>query len=200
MEPRIDQDRAQPGPLVDVDRGHLRRLATTELTSAEVATIRTLLDEAFGTNEDERFTDPDWDHAVGGIHFVLDLGGEIVAHASVVEREIHVGGRPLRTGYVEAVATAVDRQGRGLGSVLMVDVTDWIRDHFELGALGTGRHHFYERLGWQTWAGPSSVRAPDVMRRTPDEDGYILVLRTPTSPPFDVNEPISCDWRPGDVW
>ena len=66
--------------------------------------------------------------------------------------------------------------------------------------LGTGRHRFYERLGWQTWRGPTSVRAPEGMQRTPDEDGYILVLTTPSSPPLDPAAPISCDWRVGDVW
>ncbi len=185
---------------IDLDRLRLRRLATAELAEAEIAVIRALLDTAFGTDEDERFTDADWDHAVGGVHFVLDLEGEIVAHASVVEREIHVDGRPLRTGYVEAVATDPDRQDQGIGSVLLADVTAWIRERFELGALGTGRHHFYERFGWQTWAGPSAVRTPDGLRRTPDDDAYILVLRTLASPPFELTARISCDWRPGDVW
>jgi aminoglycoside 2'-N-acetyltransferase I len=131
---------------------------------------------------------------------VLELDGEIVAHASVVEREMHVDGRPLRTGYVEAVATAPDWQGRGLGSIVMGDVTSYVRERFDLGALGTGRPSFYERLGWLTWKGPSSVRTPDGTRRTPDDDGYILVLPTAASPPLDLTAPISCDWRSGDVW
>jgi aminoglycoside 2'-N-acetyltransferase I len=145
-------------------------------------------------------TEDDWKHALGGTHFILELDGRIVAHASVVERELRVGGRTLRTGYVEAVATTPDRQGKGLGSLLMDDVTAWIRDRFELGALGTGRHSFYERLGWRTWAGPSSVRTPNGDRQTPDDDGYILVLATPSSPALDLSAPISCDWRAGDVW
>lgn len=160
-----------------------------------------MLVAAFGTDEDERFTDDDWDHAVGGVHVVLDVDGEIVAHASVVEREIHVDGRPLRTGYVEAVATAPALQRRGFGTLVMADVNACIRERFELGALGTGEHHFYEQLGWLTWAGPSSVRLADgLLQRTPDDDGYILVLPTPTSPSLDLASPISCDWRPGDVW
>ena len=140
----------------------LRRLATpTTCRPPKSSAIRALLVVAFGSDEEERFTDDDWDHAVGGVHFVLDLDGEIVCHASVVERELHVDGRPLRTGYVEAVATAPDRQGAGFGSPVMTDVTAYIAEHFELGALGTGEHHFYERLGWVTWAGPSSARTAD---------------------------------------
>jgi len=183
-----------------LDRPRLRRLATGDLTPPEVAAIRELLAAAFGSDEDEPFTDDDWDHAVGGVHFVLDLDGQVIAHASVVERELHVDGRPLRTGYVEAVATAPDRQGAGFGSLVMVEATAWIKARFELGALGTGRHPFYERFGWLIWDGPTFVRTSDGPHRTPDEDGYILVLRTPSSPPFDIAAPISADWRPGDAW
>lgn len=131
---------------------------------------------------------------------MLELEGRIVAHASVVERELHVDGRPLRTGYVEAVAVAPDRQGKGFGSVVMTDVGSYIREHFELGALGTGRVTFYQRLRWLLWTGPSSVRTADGPQRTPDDDGYILVLLAPASPPLDLTAPISCEWRPGDVW
>jgi aminoglycoside 2'-N-acetyltransferase I len=67
--------------------------------------------------------------------------------------------------------------------------------------LGTGRHHFYERLGWVVWAGPAFVRTTDDgLRRTSDEEGDLLVLRTPTTPPIDIHAPITCEWRPGDVW
>ena len=180
----------------------LRRVVTPDLTAMEIAAIRAILIEAFGPDEDERFTDNDWDHAVGGVHFVLEVNGDVVTHASVVERELHVDGQPLRTGYVEAVATAPNRQAAGFGSMVMTDVTAYIRQHFQLGALGTGRHGFYERLGWQTWRGPSFVRPEDggKDRRTPEDDGYILVLATPSSPPLDLSASISCDWRPGDVW
>jgi aminoglycoside 2'-N-acetyltransferase I len=172
---------------------------TAALTAAELEDIRGLLDDAFGTGDDA-FTDEDWDHSVGGVHFVLDVDGPIVAHASVVPRTLHVAGMPLRAGYVEAVATAAERQGRGFGSRLMQDVTAYIRERFVLGALGTGRLAFYERLGWAVWRGPSSVRVDGGERRTPDEDGYIMVLRTALSADLDLDAPISCEWRPGDVW
>jgi aminoglycoside 2'-N-acetyltransferase I len=180
--------------------GRIRRLATNELTAPEVAEIRALMALAFGDDEEERFTDDDWAHAIGGTHVLLELDGTIVCHASVVERDIHVADRPLRTGYVEAVATAPARQGQGLGTRVMQVVGEIIRDGFELGVLGTGSHHFYERLGWVTWRGPLFVRTDDGPRRTPDDDGYLLVLATPSSPTLDLDAPISCEWRPGDVW
>lgn len=182
-----------------MDAGRLRRIATDELTEAEAAGIRRLLDAAFGIGE-EGFSDDDWDHALGGVHFVLDIDDEVVAHASVVERELHLGGRPLRAGYVEAVAAAPARQGQGLGSRVMRPATEYIRERFELGALGTGSHGFYERLGWSRWRGPSSVRTAGGLRRTVEDDGYIMVLPTPSSPQLDYDAPISCDWRPADAW
>ena len=185
---------------IDPDRLRLRRLSTPELTSSETTAIRALMRVAFGTDEEERFSDDDWRHALGGVHFVLELDGEIVAHAAVVEREIRVGDQPFRTGYVEAVATDPARQGVGLGSIVMTDVTEYIRERFDLGALGTGRQSFYGRLGWRIWAGPSSVRAVDGDQPTPDEDGSIMVLSTATTPPLDPAAPISCEWRPGDAW
>ena len=181
-------------------RPRLRRVSTDDLAATEIATIRGLMLAAFGTDEEEGFDDDDWEHALGGIHFVLELDGDVIAHASVVERALRVDGRPLRTGYVEAVATAPKRQGAGFGSLVMADVTSYIQERFELGALGTGRHRFYERLGWQTWTGPSFVRTADGARRTPDDDGYILVLLTPSTPALDMAGPISCEWRHGDVW
>jgi aminoglycoside 2'-N-acetyltransferase I len=177
----------------------VRRRTTGELTADEISGIRDLLWAAF-SGDDDGFTEDDWQHALGGQHFVLDVEGTIVSHASVVERQLHVADRPVRTGYVEAVATAPDRQGQGFGSAVMREATAHIRETFEFGALGTGEHGFYERLGWMTWQGPTFVRTPDGQRRTPDEDGYLMVLTTPTSPPIDLGAHISCDWRPGDVW
>lgn len=150
--------------------------------------------------EEGAFEDTDWEHALGGTHVVLELGGELLAHAAVVERQIDVDGRPLRTGYVEAVATRVGHHGRGHGSAVMGEVGAIIRDGFELGVLGSGRFAFYERLGWERWRGPSFVRTAGGLEATPDDDAYLLVLRTPSTPPLDVRASITCEWRPGDVW
>jgi aminoglycoside 2'-N-acetyltransferase I len=118
----------------------------------------------------------------------------------VVERELHISDLPLRTGYVEAAATDPAEQGRGWGTRVLEDVTGHIRAAFELGALGTGAHRFYERLGWQRWRGPSFVRTESGPIPTPEDDGHILVLTTPMTPPLDFTAAISCDWRAGDVW
>ena len=179
--------------------GSPRRIRSADLSPTDIAALRDLLWTAFPPGE-EGFTEDDWDHAQGGIHVIQEVDGRIAAHASVVQRELHVADRPLRTGYVEAVATDPALQGRGHGTIVMRDASAYIRDGFALGGLGTGAHHFYERLGWVTWRGPAFVRTPDGPVRTPDDEGSILVLPTPTSPKLDFGAPISCEWRPGDVW
>lgn len=180
-----------------VTKPSVRAVPTDRLTDGELVALHGLVAAAF---RDDGFSEQDWRHALGGVHLLLELGPEIFAHAAVVERELHVAGRPLRTGYVEAVATAPARQRRGHGSMLLRAVTRHIRDRFELGALSTGSPAFYERLGWQRWRGPTFARTPAGAVRTADEDDGILVLLTPRTPPIDLTAPISCDWRPGDVW
>lgn len=170
------------------------------MTAEEVAAVRALLFAAFEGDEDGEFTEDDWQHSIGGTHFVAEDGGRIVGHASVVQRDLHVGGRSFRTGYVEAVAAAPVYQRRGIGTALMRRVNEHIIALYELGALGTGSQPFYERLGWEIWRGPSFVRTDHGDERTADEDGYILVLRTPSTAELELDAPISCEWREGDVW
>ena len=173
--------------------------ASDDLAPEDVVALRELLRAAW-SDDAEEFTDQDWSHAVGGVHFILEEGGVIVAHASVVERELHTSGHDLATGYVEAVATWPSEQGRGYGSTVMREVGEFIDQTFQLGALDTGRSAFYERLGWLVWKGPTFVRTDSGLLPTAEEDGQVLVRLTPTSPKLDLRAPISCDWRPGDVW
>ncbi|MFL5685012.1 MAG: GNAT family N-acetyltransferase [Chloroflexota bacterium] len=177
----------------------VRSAATADLTAADLIQLRQLLWAAFPKGEDG-FTEDDWQHAMGGQHFVAESDAVIVSHASVVQREIHVGGVALRTGYVEAVGTLPDRQRQGFGSAVMRAASEHVRTAYELGVLGTGEHAFYERFGWRTWEGPAYVRTTDGPERTPDEEGFIMVLRTASTPDLDPEASISCDWRPGDAW
>ena len=177
----------------------VRRVATDELSRAELAAIRELVWAAFA-GDPESFTEEDWEHALGGVHFVLEDDGVVVAHASVVERELHPGEHRLKTGYVEAVATRPDLQGKGHGAAVMREVGEYIDETFPLGALDTGIQAFYERLGWVTWQGPTFARTKSGLIRTEEDDGNVMVRLTPTTPELDLLAPISCEWRAGDVW
>ena len=174
----------------------IRRLPTDELIADEIRELRALLDRAFGGE----FDATDWDHAISGIHAVAELDGHIVAHASVVPRSLEVDGSKVRAGYVEAVATDPAAGGRGLGSAVMRAINDVIGTDYELGALSTGSHGFYERLGWRRWQGSTWVRTEAGVVRTEEDDDGLMVLPTPAIPEPDVDAPIVCEWREGDVW
>jgi aminoglycoside 2'-N-acetyltransferase I len=175
----------------------VRLIPTDALSPVEQAAIRALLDAAFAG----AFTDDDWTHALGGTHAIVEAGDAALAHASVVPRLLDVGRQRLRTGYVEAVAVLPTVHGTGLGTAVMRALSEIIEREFELGVLSTGEWHFYERLGWERWRGPTWVRHPHGgLDRSPDDDDSLMILRTPASPPIDLFAPLTCDARPGDAW
>jgi aminoglycoside 2'-N-acetyltransferase I len=175
----------------------VRRLHSAQLSPSEIEVLRGLFAAAW---PDGDFGETDWQHAQGGIHVLVEDDGEIRSHAAVVERDIEAAGHLLDTGYVEGVATWPEHERRGYGSAAMREVARIIDERYELGALGTGEHAFYARLGWQRWRGPTFVREVDGVTRTPDEDGSVYVRTTARTPPLDLTAEIVCDWREGDVW
>lgn len=82
----------------------------------------------------------------------------------------------------------------------MAELSELLRREFEMGALSTGRHGFYQRLGWERWRGPTFARHGSETIRTEDEDEGVMVLRFGPSKGVDVTAPLSCDGRRGDDW
>ena len=146
-----------------------------------------------------------WERVGPGIHVVASVGGRVVAHSMVIDRRIYLGHEPdqaLDVGYVENVATWPELAGSGHGTAVMREIGRLIGDEYALGALATGSNGFYARLGWETWRGPTYVRMLDGQRvRSADQDGDVMVLRTPRSPSdLDVAGPIAVDWRAEEPW
>ncbi len=128
----------------------------------------------------------------GSRHVVL------VGHACWVTRWLQpTGSPPLRTAYVEAVATRTDRQGQGLGRTVMARVASEIAG-YTLGALSPAHPRFYEHLGWEHWCGPTAIRLTDRLLPTPGEE--IMILRMAQTPPLDLDAPITAEWRTGELW
>ena len=119
---------------------------------------------------------------------------------AVVGRDLQTENRSWSTGYVEAVATEPDAQGLGHGTEVMKVIGEIVRGSYQLGALGTSSFHFYERLGWERWMGPMAVRTDSGLLPTPEDEGFLMILRTPASKEIDAVQLITCEWRPGDVW
>jgi aminoglycoside 2'-N-acetyltransferase I len=178
----------------------LRALRSDGLGEELSTALRAMLEDAWASKM-STFDESDWVSATGGTHLWLeDDDGTIVSHASVVDRVLETGGRALATGYVEAVATAPAYRSQGHASAVMRAVGDLLDGRYELGALDTGYLEFYARFGWVPWEGPTMVRTERGVIGTPEEDGAVMIRLTPTTPELDLTAPISCDWRPGDVW
>ena len=171
-------------------------LSTAEVPGEVWIEIRQLLARAFAG----RFSQEDWEHALGGFHVIVSDAGAVVSHAAVVPRTLEVARQPFNTGYVEGVATSPDRRGERLGSLAMDEIMRLIRDNFEMGALSTGRSGFYERLGWERWRGPTFVRDGKQETRTEQEDDGVMILRFGVSQDIDLTAPLSCEQRRGDNW
>jgi aminoglycoside 2'-N-acetyltransferase I len=173
----------------------LRTAHTADLDAGTRSAIRVLMDGAFGAVSDDTF-----ENVLGGMHALLVEDGELVGHASVVQRRMLHAGRALRTGYIEGVAVREDRRRQGHGAAMMSVLERVVRSGYHLGALGASEDgsRLYTSRGWQLWRGPTSALTPDGIRRTADQDGAIYVL--PVSVPVDLTGELVCDWRPGSLW
>ena len=80
----------------------------------------------------------------------------------------------------------------------MERVAEEIQD-FDMGALSPFSVAYYERLGWELWRGPLSIRTDEGSIRTP-RDGDVMILRLPRTPELDLNAPLSAEWRNGELW
>ena len=169
---------------------------TAALEPAYLRAVRRLVDVAFAGD----FGDDDWAHALGGLHALVRLGGELVAHGAVVERQLLYDGRSLRTGYVEAVAVDPAHRRRGHAAAVMAALEAAIRDRYDLGALGATDDGaaLYRARGWQAWQGTTWAVTPQGRVRTAEDDDAVFVLAV--AAPLDLRGELICDWRAGDLW
>jgi aminoglycoside 2'-N-acetyltransferase I len=174
-----------------------QRLVTSDdLSPDDLATMRAMFAAAWSGG----FTAEDWEHTFGGVHVVRLEDGEMVSHGAVAERTLWIDDRAHRVGYLEAVATWPEHQGRGHGSAVVEELDRIVLEEYELGGLSTGRRSFYLRLGWLLWRGPLAVRTAEGDVPTPFEGGAVLVLPTPRVPDPDLDATLVCDERNGDDW
>jgi aminoglycoside 2'-N-acetyltransferase I len=170
--------------------------STAALTPTDLRAVRRLVDRAFYGD----FDDDDWAHALGGLHALVRLGGELVAHGAVVERQLLHDGRSLRAGYVEAVAVDPAHRRRGHAAAVMAALEAAIRDRYDVGALsatddGAG---LYRARDWQAWQGTTWALTPSGRLRTAEDDDAVFVL--PVATRLDLTGELVCDWRTGDLW
>jgi aminoglycoside 2'-N-acetyltransferase I len=137
----------------------------------------------------------------GTVHVLGYHAGVLVSHAAWVTRWLQPAGlNPLRTAYIEAVATDPAHQGRGYASAVMRHLAGQLDDYdlYDLAGLSPSDPAFYARLGWELWRGPLAIRTADGLLETPDEQ--VMVLRLPRTPPLDLEGLLTAEWRMGELW
>jgi aminoglycoside 2'-N-acetyltransferase I len=168
-------------------------LPTSDLSSDQRDEIVDLCTRAFAFNFSSLFT-----YVSQAQHVCAFRDGRLVGHALWGTRWLQPEGHPpLRTCYVDAVATDPTLWGQGIGSVVMRRLVDETRD-FELLGLSTERPDFYARLGWERWQGPTRVRRDGELIPTPGD--LVMIYRTWLTPLLDLHAPISAEWRDGQPW
>ena len=172
----------------------VERVESHALPARTLDEVGALCTEAYAEDFSRYFSD------IGpGVHLLGRNERGLVAHAMWVTRDLHAEGLgPLRTAYVEAVATRVGEQRRGFGTQLLRRLAEEIQS-FDVGALSPTDPAFYERLGWENWRGPLFVRTTSGVDASPDE--AVMILRLPATPrEINLDGTLSVDWRPGEVW
>ena len=157
--------------------------------------VRDLCAEAFEEDFDEYL------ELLGpGMHVLGRLDSLLVSHAMWVTRWLEPGGRAaLRTAYVEAVATKAAFRRRGFAGEVLTRLAAEIGGTYDLAALSPSEETFYARLGWEPWRGPLFIRTAEGVEATPEE--RVMILRLPRTPAdLDPTEPLSAEWRRGEVW
>ena len=168
-------------------------LHASQLTSEQMGEVHALCNRAYDANLEPLFqTFSDATHVIGW------WGADLVSHAMWVTRWLQSGDQPpLRTAYVEMVATEPKFQGRGFASAVMRRLASAIHD-FELGGLCPAEPGLYTKLGWVFWQGPLFIRTKEGLISTPEEQ--IMILPLPKTPPLDLTLPLSAEWREGELW
>lgn len=187
--------RHPPEPSEPQVSSELRVIPSGELSRETLDQVLELCDRAYGEDLRETFAT-----FVDPVHVVAVADGAVVSHALWITRWLAPAGRaPLRTAYVEAVATDPAWRRRGLASAVLRRLIGELTG-FELAALcpSDDGQPLYARLGWETWTGPLSIRQGRALTDTPDES--IMIHRLPLTPPLCLSDPMSAEWRPGEVW
>lgn len=197
-------------------------VSRSALSPAHVDAVAAVCERAY--EEDLRAALADFTDATHVLGFLGDApaGDALVSHACWVPRTLGYGGPPprwsgtspassgvipLRTAYVELVATDPPHQGRGYASAVLRALAAAIAASppgaypgtYDVGALSPSDAAFYARLGWEVWRGPLFEAGPDG-RVVPTDDEEIMVLGLPGARPLDLTQPLVAPWRPGDIW
>jgi aminoglycoside 2'-N-acetyltransferase I len=175
----------------------VRVVATEDLSAID---RRAVIDVCIAAHGKPEFANL-FDHIPsGGLHFLASRGSELVSHAVVTTRWLQPEGQQvLKTAFVDAVSTRPEHQRGGAGSAVMRRLAAEI-DDYEIACLQTDNADgFYARLGWELWRGPLAGRTETGLVPTPEQGG-VMVLRLPGTPPLDLDGLLTIECQPGRIW
>lgn len=171
-----------------------RVVAGKDLTREERKELVVLCNLAYEEEMEEiinQFEDP--------VHVLGEFQGKMVCHALWITRYLQPEGLPpLRSAYVEAVATHPDFQHRGFASAIMRKLVEEIQE-FDIAGLSPFNVDYYACLGWELWRGAMFERTQAGVVASP-ADERVMIYRLPSTPALDLDSAISIEWREGEVW
>ena len=171
----------------------IEHIGSAALTPKLADAVRSLCDAAYNTA-----TAPFFEALGAGEHLLGLRDGELVSHLMWVMRWLQPAGQaPLRTAYVEMVATVPEAQRLGYASTLLEQFVPLVGG-YDVAALCPATDSLYGRLGWQFWRGPLSARRDGQVLPTLEE--RVMILRLVQTPALDLDLPLSVEWRPGEIW
>ena len=171
----------------------IEHCATSDLPAATRAALLALCNAAY-----QEAIEPYLEALGAGEHLLGMRAGVLVSHLMWVTRWLQPAGmQPLRTAYVELVATAPDAQGHGYATQLLEAFPPLVRD-YALAALSPATDALYARLGWRDWRGLLAVRHEGRLVPSPGE--RVMILQLPGTPELDDTQTLSAEWRPGEAW
>jgi aminoglycoside 2'-N-acetyltransferase I len=166
-----------------------------DFVTDNLSAIRNLLSDAYEGD----FSEEDWLHSFGGVRFLGTLNNEIVAHGSVVPREVLINEKMTTVGYLEAIAVSSKYQGQGIGSQLLSSMSEFCTSRYQISMLSTDEFNFYSNFGWKQFKGKSGVLLDGEVVPTPDEDDGLMYLIGNAGFSQEIFAAY-CDPRKGDHW
>ncbi len=132
---------------------HIEYCTTQELTPSDLRAFLSVGDAAY-----EEDVTPFRRDCGPGLHALGRVRGALVTHALIVARELQVAGSaPLRTAYIELVATDPSPQRKGYASALLREMVSQMTE-YDIAALSPSEESFYARLGTVARLSPGADR------------------------------------------
>ncbi|MDT2815469.1 GNAT family N-acetyltransferase [Vagococcus carniphilus] len=168
--------------------------STFELSEDDKKQLWLFLSDTFESN----FSKEDLSHCLGGYHLLAYHEEELIGHVSVVRRSMIVGDKPMYVGYVEAMAVRKSHQCQGVGTKLMLKVSEIIEKSFDMGALCPSDEgmKLYQKLGWIPWKGALEEFHLDGVKQSTEP----IILFLNKQKEIDNKLSLIADFRAGDIW